>query len=105
MRVEQPIKVELPTKKELGEIEKNDFLESINGFVNEKLRELEEGENSVIISIEELRNAAAIDEFGDNEIKFVIDYFNNKESGITVSEYIVDGKTEKKLQFIRKELF
>ncbi len=103
MKIEEPMKVKDLFTEEGAE--KVKFFDSINEFVNRRLLDLKEGKNSVIISIEELRNAAAIDEFGDNEIKFVIDYFNNKESGITVSEYIIDGETEKKLQFIRKNLF
>lgn len=103
MSMEEPIKVkDFFTEKG---IEKIKFFDSINEFVNRKLLDLKKEENSVIISIEELRNAAAIDELGDNEIKLIIDYFNKKESGITVSEYIIDGETEKKLQFIRKDLF
>lgn len=103
MSIEEPMKVKDFFTAE--GIEKVNFFDSINEFVNRRLQDLKEGENSVIISAEELRNAAAIDEFDDNEIKLIIDYFNKKESGITVSEYIVDGETEKKLQFIRKALF
>lgn len=105
MKVEQPTEVKFPTKKELEETEKNNFLESINGFINERLRSLKEGKNSAIISVEELKNAAAINELGDNEVKLIIDYFNDREKGIIVSEYIIDGEKEKKLQFTRKDLF
>ncbi len=105
MSIEEPMKVkDIFTEKG---IEKVKFFTAIDELINNRLFNSKKEKDSVIISIEELRNAAAIESFTDDEIKeLVIEHFNNEKSVITVSEYIIDGKEVKKgLQFIKKNVF
>ncbi len=86
MITELPIKVEPLPLEEVDQMEKNDFLDAINGLVIKKFQENGDKDN-IEITLDDIKNAAAMEEINKKNIELIRNFFEQK--GITVD---IDGE-------------
>jgi len=82
--------VELPSLEEVDQMEKNDFLDAVEGFVLKKFRE-NQNKYSILISIDDIKNAATTEEINEDNINLIKNFFEKK--GIKVTFPYTDGET------------
>jgi hypothetical protein len=80
MKIGQPT-VELPSLEEINKMEKSDFLDAVNRFVVRKFQENKD-KDSIEVTIDDIRNAAAIEEVNESDIESIKNLFEQKGIGV-----------------------
>ena len=91
------MQIELPSVEEIDQTEKNAFLDAVNGLVIKKFQE-NKNKNSIEISIDDIKNAATMEEINEDDIKSIRELFEQK--GISVIFPYIEGESgEEYFQF------
>ena len=83
MKIGQPT-AELLSSKEVDQMEKNDFLDAIEGFIIKKFQESQD-KNTIEVTIDDIRNVVAMEEISEDYLESMKKLFEQKGIGINVS--------------------
>lgn len=78
------IKIDLPSLEEVDQTEKSDFLDAVERFIIKKFQE-NPNENAFEVTIDDIRNVAAMEEITEDYLESMKKLFEQKGIGINVS--------------------